>query len=336
MADVLDQSEVDALLAAVGGTEQATTTEAVIGTDAPKPVRKEITVYDFKRPERVSKDQMRALEGIHEGFARNFGAAMSAFLRTILEVRIADTEQLTYSEFIHSLPNPTCFNLLTIKPWEGSVCLELSPLIIFPIIDRLLGGDSVDSFVPQRALTTIEQRLVGRITDRALKMLADAWSSLGVSYFDLSQSESNPHLVQVVAPNEVVVVITFELKLAQKSGTMCLCVPFTTLEPVLDKLATQSWLSYRKKDTGVNHKQRIADSLKGAAVNIRTFLAQTTISMGQLMHLQVGDIIQTEKLANQDLILQIEGRNKFAGRMGQYRGNRSLRITRKADPDERL
>ncbi|MFA5864104.1 MAG: flagellar motor switch protein FliM [Phycisphaerae bacterium] len=336
MADVLDQSEVDALLAAVGGADQPSQVEAPAPAVGIKPVRKEVTVYDFKRPERVSKDQMRALEGIHEAFARNFGAALSAFLRTIVEVKIGDTEQLTYSEFLHSLPNPTCFNLLGVKPWGGSFCLEVSPLIIFPIIDRLLGGANVDTFIPQRPLTTIEQRLVGRIIDRALKLLGDAWSTLGVTGFDLSQSESNPHLVQVVAPNEVVVVITFELRLAGKSGTMCLCVPFTTIEPVLDKLATQNWLSYRKQDNGINHGQKIAENVKSATINLRSFLAQTTISLGQLMSLQVGDIIQTEKLANKELLVQIEGKNKFAGRLGQFRGNRAIRVTRRAEMDERI
>jgi flagellar motor switch protein FliM len=339
MADVLEQSDIDALLAAVSEPEAPPPVSPGASSDgsAPPPlIRKDVTIYDFKRPERVSKDQMRALEGIHESFARNFGATLSAFLRSIVEVKIADTEQLTFSEFIHSLPNPTCFNLLSVKPWDGSVCLEISPMIIFPIIDRLLGGASDEVFIPQRPLTTIEQRLVQRITDRALKLLTDAWLSLGVSAIDLTQSESNPHLVQVVAPNEVVVVITFELKLSGRSGTMCICVPFTTIEPVLDKLATQSWLSYRKKESAINHGQKIASNLKTATVGLRAFLAETTISMGQLMGLQVGDIIQTEKLAKNELIVQVEGKNKFAGRMGQFRGNRAIRIARPSTPDDRI
>lgn len=337
MADVLEQSEIDALLAAVSEPETSPeSTEQEGSSSAVAPVRKDITIYDFKRPERVSKDQMRALEGIHEAFARNFGATLSAFLRSIVEVKIIDTEQLTFSEFIHSLPNPTCFNLLSVKPWDGSICLEMSPMIIFPIIDRLLGGASEDVFIPQRPLTTIEQRLVQRIIDRALKLLTDSWLSLGVTGFDLTQSESNPHLVQVVAPNEVVVVIMFELKLSGRSGTMSICVPFTSIEPVLDKLATQSWLSYRKKESSVNHGQRIAENLKTATVNLRAFLAETTISMGQLMGLQVGDIIQTEKPAKNELLVQVEGRNKFAGRLGQFRGNRAIRITRHTTPDDRI
>ena len=173
MADVLDQSEVDALLAAVdNGQVNGTGPNAPSSGEAPqifsrlgKPTSLDVHVYDFKRPERVSKDQMRALEALHEGFGRNFGAALSGYLRTIVEVNVASIEQLTYSEFIHSLPNPTCFNLLKAEQLDGQLCLEISPLIIYPIIDRLLGGSNADLFIPQRPLTQIEQRLVQRITD---------------------------------------------------------------------------------------------------------------------------------------------------------------------------
>ena len=153
MADVLDQSEVDALLAAVdsGGVESAV---GEIGSRAAR-LTKEVHIYDFKRPERVSKEQMRAIEGMHESFARNLGASLSGFLRTIVELRVATTEQLTYSEFIYSLPNPTNFNLLTAEPLEGQLCLEISPLIIYPIIDRLLGVSNSELFIPQRPLTMI-------------------------------------------------------------------------------------------------------------------------------------------------------------------------------------
>ena len=173
MTDVLDQSEVDALLAAVeGGQMQQETAPTVFGRSGRQ--RVDVHVYDFKRPERVSKDQMRALEALHEGFGRNFGAALSGYLRTIVEVSVANIEQLTYSEFIHSLPNPTCFNLLKAEQLDGQLCLEISPLIIYPIIDRLLGGSNADLFIPQRPLTQIEQRLVQRITDRATHHLSEA------------------------------------------------------------------------------------------------------------------------------------------------------------------
>src|SRR3569623_441327 len=137
---------------------------------------------------------MRALEALHEGFGRNFGAALSGYLRTIVEVSAAHIEQLTYSEPIHSLPNPTCFNLLKSEQLDGQLCLEISPLIIYPVIDRLLGGSNADLFIPQWLLTQIEQRLVQRITDRATHHLSEAWTNLTPTTITVDDLESNPQL----------------------------------------------------------------------------------------------------------------------------------------------
>jgi len=334
MADVLDQSEVDALLSAVdAGLTEAPEPEVFARTRAPQ---QEVSTYDFKRPERVSKDQMRSLEAIHEGFARNFGASLSAFLRTIIEVRVATIEQLTYSEFIHSLPNPTCFNLLRAAPQDGQLCLEISPLIIYPIIDRLLGGSNAELFIPQRPLTTIEWRLVQRITDRAVNTMTEVWSNLVDVHFELTETESNPHLVQIVAPNEVVVVIGLELKMGTRAGTMTLCFPFNVIEPFMGKLATQSWLAYQRKAASSQQREQLSNQIKSAEVGIRVFLAETTITVNDLMQLQPGDILQTTKPCDADLILQVEDKNKYAGQLYQYKGARALRITRKAEHDESL
>jgi flagellar motor switch protein FliM len=333
MADVLDQSEVDALLAAVqtGGVDTAADS-----LGARTRIQKEVRIYDFKRPERVSKEQMRALEGIHEAFARNFGAFLSGFLRTIVEIRVATAEQLTYSEFINSLPNPTNFNLLTADPLEGQMCLELSPLIIYPIIDRLLGGSNAELFIPQRALTLIEWRLVERITNRAVSTLTEVWSGLVEVNFELTETESNPHLVQIVAPNEVVVVIGLELKMGTRAGTMTLCLPFNVIEPVMSKLATQSWLAYQRKAPSQEQQQRLVSSLKRAEVDAHAFLAETTITMDDLLHLQPGDIVRTAKPAGAELTLQIRGRSKFAGRIYQHKGMRVFRVTRSIQDEEPL
>jgi len=334
VADVLDQSEVDALLAAVEAGE-------VDGppTVAGKPyaeVNQEVHSYDFKRPERVSKEQMRALESIHQGFARNFGAALSGFLRTIVEVRVATTEQLTYSEFIYSLPNPTNFNLLTAEPLEGQVCLELSPLIIYPIMDRLLGGSKSEMFIPQRPLTMIEQRLVGRITTRALAALTEAWADLVEVEFKITEVESNPHLVQIVAPNEIVIVLGFEIKMGGRAGTMSLCIPFNVIEPVIDKLVTQGWLAYQRRSRAEDKSDAIARGLGATHVDVAGFLAETTMTVRELLTLQTGDIIQTTKPTTGPIILQVGGENKFAGSLGRHKDNVAIKITRRAEVEESL
>ena len=334
MADVLDQSEVDALLSAVDAGMTADQPAEPVAR--PRGRQPEVRTYDFKRPERVSKDQMRSLEAIHEGFARNFGASLSAFLRTIVEVRVATIEQLTYSEFIHSLPNPTCFNLLDVTPLEGQLCLEISPLIVYPIIDRLLGGSNAELFIPQRPLTAIEWRLVKKITDRALVHLTEVWAGLAEVKFTLAETESNPHLVQIVAPNEVVVVIGLELKMGARAGTMTLCLPFNVVEPVMGKLATQSWLAYQRKAASSKQREKLANQIRCAEVGVRAFLASTTITVNDLLHLQPGDIIPTSKLADAELVVQVEDRNKFAGRLYQHKGLRAIRITRPAGPEETI
>ncbi len=346
MSDILEQSEIDALLAAVdtgelggeepGGPAPAPADESGIYTYSAATQIHEVRDYDFRRPERVSKDQMRSLESLHESFARNLGASLSGFLRTIIECRVATIEQLTYSEFIHALPNPTCFNLVQAPPLEGQICLELSPLIVYPIIDRLLGGSNAELFIPQRPLTSIELRLAKRIIDRALDSLNEAWTDLAKVQFELVGTESDPQLVQIVAPNEVVVVIGFEIKMGARAGTMSLCIPFNVIEPVIAKLGSQSWYAYTRRGQREDQSHKISSSLQHARVLLQCYLAETQITISDLVTLQVGDIIRTNKSHEASLILRIEGKNKFAGKIGQSRGMRALKIERPAEPSERL
>jgi flagellar motor switch protein FliM len=337
LSDILDQTEVEALLAAVDAGSVAAPAQAATAT-APfwskGKAHVDVQVYDFKRPERVSKDQMRALEALHEGFGRNFGAALSGYLRTIIEVSVAHIEQLTYSEFIHSLPNPTCFNLLKAEQLDGQVCLEISPLIIYPIIDRLLGGSNADLFIPQRPLTQIEQRLVQRITDRATHFLSETWSNLTPVTFTMQDFESNPQLVQIVPPNETVVVIGFELKMGNRAGTMGLCIPYNVIEPVMGVLAAQNWFTYQRKVGHDDHQRKLKNNLESAVVEMRALLAKTHLSMNDLISLQVGDIITTAKESTQDVLVQVEGRNKFLGQMGQFKGRRAIRVTKVCQQEE--
>ena len=337
MAGSLEQNEVDALLAAVDsgtipprGTSAPTDTSRRKGGGAGYGANVEYQLYDFKRPERVSKDQMRSLEALHEGFGRNFGASLSGFLRTIVEVNVAHLEQLTYSEFIHSLPNPTCFNLLTSDQLDGQICLEISPLIIYPIIDRLLGGSNADLFIPQRPLTQIEQRLVDQASPNARRRISsEAWSAVNAGDVCRERiTRSNPQLVQIVPPNETVVVVGFEVKMGNRTGTMSLCVPYTSIEPLMQQLTAQTWFNYQKKGSNDVSQRRLNQNLASAPVELRTILARTTLRMSDLLSLQVGDIITTDKSHDDAVTIEIEGRPKFHGAVGQFRGGKAVRITR--------
>ena len=279
---------------------------------------------------------MRALENLHESFSRNFGAALSGFLRTIMEVKVATIEQMTFSEFTHSLPNPTCFNLLSAEPLEGSMCLEISPLIIYPVIDRLLGGSNADLFIPQRPLTAIELRLVQKILDRALRALEEAWNNVLPLKFKAQESESNPQLVQIVPPNEVVVVVGFELKMGGRAGTMSLCIPYNVIEPVIEKLSNQSWAAYKKNRKDDLLRNRVAFHLDAAKLTVTAILADTTIKVGDLMNLQVGDLIVTEKPATAPLTIMVEGKRKHIGHIGQFKGSRAFKVKRPYTAKDRV
>jgi len=337
MPDVLDQSSIDALLSQTQQVEAPTAVErpAIISRRRKDFENVEVRPYDFKRPERVSKDQMRALQTLHEAMARNFGAMLSGFLRTIVEVRVATCEQMTYGEFITGLPNPTSFNLVTPGGLDGQVCLEVSPLIIYPIIDRLLGGTNQDLFIPQRPMTLIENRLIGKVIDRALSAMTEAWAAIRQIAFAVSATESNPQLVQIVPPNEVVVVVGFELKMGNRAGTMNLCIPFNVIEPMMDELANQSWFASTKGGPAKDSRSSIERSLGHAGLVVSAVLARTTITLSDLHALEVGDIITTDKPVSQPAVMFIEGERKFFARLGQIKGHRALQVVRPVSPDDR-
>ena len=332
MPDVLDQDEVDALLAAVdtGAVDPQDSGAAIEVSE-----QREISVYDFKRPERVSKEQLRAITALHEGFARNFGAALSGFMRTIVEVELSSVEQLTYSQFILSLPNPTCFALLAADRLEGSLVFEINPSVLFPIIDRLLGGGHVNVTIPERPLTNIEFRLAGRIMQIAIEQLEEMWRHvLPDVAFTIDRTESNPHLVQIVPPNEPVVLVSLEVSLGESSGMISLCLPYGSIEPVLVDMAKRDWFSYRSKRPAPEIKMLLQKGLKHAALAVSTYLAGTTITVRELMDLGPGDIIKTEARPEDESSLHINGRLKFKGRPGKFKGKRAFLITRSTEPDE--
>lgn len=288
--------------------------------------REKVTLYDFKRPERVGKEQMRALQTLHEGFGRNFGAAMSALLRSIVEVKLTSVDQLTYSEFVFSLENPTCFNLLKADPLEGNLILDINPSILYPIIDRLLGGGKESGPPARRPLTEIERRLVSKITGLFLEEMRRAWENVLDLKLEVLRVESNPQLVQIVPPNEVVVLISFELTLGDVRGMMNLCIPFNTIERISGRLSANNWMSYGHAASTPDVVAKIGNRLKGAMVEICVELAGTSISARDLIELRVGDILTTEKDVGSPMTVRIEGVPKFRAKPGALKGRKAIQV----------
>jgi flagellar motor switch protein FliM len=269
---------------------------------------------------------MRALQTMHEAFGRNFGAALSALLRTIVELKLTSVDQLTYSEFVFSLENPTCFNLINASPLEGQLILDINLSLLFPIIDRLLGGGSDSTPPARRPLTEIELRLVSRITDLFCKEMKQAWENVLDLNLSIDHVESNPQLVQIVPPNEVVVLISFELTIGDARGMMNLCVPFNAIERISAQLSSNSWVSYGKKSATPENIRRISGQLSGAVVEVVVDLAETNISTSDLIGLRVGDIIATEKDTERPLVVSVEGRPKFHAKPGAFKGRKAIQV----------
>lgn len=326
MPEVLDQSEVDALLAAVDSGEIDFSTAAVT-EESTASAFSDVSIYDFKRPERVSKDQLRSLESLHEVFARNFSAALSGYLRTIVDVKLASVEQLTYSEFIMSLPNPTCFNLVSAKPLEGEMILEINPSISYTIIERLLGAtNKTTGAPPDRPLTDIELILIKNVTNRAMDQLHNTWSNIQDIDFRIVQTESNPQLMQIVAPNEPVVLISFEVTLGEVTGMINFCIPFLVIEPITAEFSAQTWFGYTKGGMEQVHQGYIQDGLARAVLRATVILAEATINVADLLTLKKGDIIQTQNRVGSEITMTVEGRKKFVGTPCAYRNKKAFQI----------
>lgn len=335
MNDILSQDEIDALLNAVGDDEEETLdsaeeseiTEALSDDDgdmeaagSDTEMHKTITKYDFRRPEVISKDQIRTLQMIHKTFSRSLTNAFSSHLRTTVEVNLMAVDQLTYGEFNMSLSNPTCLNTFSMEPLEGLAVFEINPLIVFVMIERLLGGlgESPDEI---RALTDIELAIFEKVTLMSLEALSSAWGHVQDFNVEKKDTEANPQFVQIVAPGETVILITLEVKMGPTSGIISICYPFIMLEPLVSKLSAQQWISSAKKGDD-NYQQAISESLKLTKLDVAAELGSVNLTVRDIVNLKKGDVVSLNRKAKDDVVIKVKGKNKFfaqPGIVGRYK-----------------
>ena len=195
-----------------------------------------ILPYDFRRPNRIAKEQVRTLQMLHDAFARSVSSSLSAYLRSLVEVQLTSVEQLTYGEFMVSIVPPSTLGVFEMAPLKGGAVLDINPHLVFPMIDRILGGPGRAS-IQVRELTEIERALVSRILRKLLVDLQQAWSQVGRFDVRLLNLETNPQFVQLTSPNDVAILVTFDVRVGEVEGVMSLCLPFAMLEPILPKLS---------------------------------------------------------------------------------------------------
>lgn len=324
--DVLSRSDVESLLQSLEPQAKPATDPKKVDPKKGAAPKMRILAYDFKRPERVGKEQMRALQSLHDGFSRNLGASLSAVLRSMVEVRLISVDQLTYSEFVYSLTIPTCFNLLKPLPLEGNWVLDISPALLFPIIDRMLGGGVSGDSTLKRPLSEIELRLATRISNVFLRELQNAWVNIVEMNIEVERVESNPQLVQIVPPNEVVVMVSFELTIGQVRGMINLCIPYNTIERVNSKLTSNSWIGYASARSNAETKSQLLERLDGSEAEVIVTLARSKIKTSDLFDLEIGDIISTEKDTGEPLEVEVSNRVKFLASAGAFKGRKAIQI----------
>lgn len=320
MSDVLSQAEIDALLSALAsGT---VTAEDVKQEDLSRKIR----TYDFKRPNKFSKDQIHTLQVIYENYCRSLTTYFSAHLRTLIQINVMSVDQLTYEEFIRSIPNPTIINIFTLSPLEGNGIMEINPSIAFSIIDRLFGGPGK---APEkiRGLTEIEQSVFQRTTRRMLDNFTEAWENIIHIKARLEMIETNPQFTQVVAPAEMVVLITLECKIGEVEGMINICLPYILLEPIVSKLSAQFWFSSSAKERTAEQLDALKTRLERARVPLTALLGRTTIKLGELLELQRGDVITLDNGTTQELEVLVGQRPKYYGRPGLIGSKIGIQIT---------
>lgn len=320
-SDVLSQSEIDDLLSALS--------TGVVSAEEIKDEQKQrkIKVYDFKRPDKFSKDQIRTLYMLHENFARLMNTYLSAHLRTMVHIDVASVDQLTYEEFIRSLPNPSVIGIFQMKPLKGNAILELNPNVIFSIIDRLFGGPGLPP-AKTRSLTDIEEAIIKRVINKTLECFSEAWKQVVAIEPKLEIIESNPQFTQIVPPNDMVVIITLHVKIGQAEGLVNICIPYLVLEPIMSKLTTTYWVaSSVAKQALPEHINAIQNKLEKAFIPLLVELGRTTVTVQELLGLVVNDVLQLENRIEDDLNVIIGQHKKFRGKPGLSGHKVALQIT---------
>lgn len=324
MADILNQDEVDLLLSAVAEGELPTIAKEK--KEAEEDGGLNLTAYDFRRPERVSKEQLKGLQSLFEAFAREVSIVFPPFLRTVVRVDLTSIDQLTYDEFILSVARPTALAIINMSPLEGNAVLELSPAMVFPILDRVLGGKGATLSEP-RELTEIETRIVQRICSMILDSWKRSWEQLIEFHLSVTTQESDPLIVQIVAGSEMVILVGYEVHIGDTVGTMNMCVPLLVLNPILDQISQQAhYMRKMTEDVATNTRRAIAGIARRACVNVDAILGQVTLTLDEVARLQVGDVIALDSSPLEPVFVNVGGLPTFRAQPGRRSEQSAVQI----------
>lgn len=319
---VLSQTEIDDLISSLSSSDE---------DDKPKnaPAREEfekvVKIYDFKRALRFSKDQIRSLTRIYENFGRLLTTLFSAHLRTYAQVSVVSSGQLPYGEYIRSIDGMTFLNVIEIPPLKGRMIMEVQPDIAYAMMDRILGGKGT-GMNKISLLTDIEMKLLTNLFKKTLEPLQEAWAGISHIEPELSEIEVNPQFLQVVSPNETVVVVSMHAVIGDTNGTINITIPHVVLEPIISKLTAQYWMESGTKERKPEAVDALKSSIKETDVEVDVELGNTELTIRDFLALNKGDVFQLQKRIDEPLTVKIAGVPKFVGQPGMKYNNLAVQI----------
>lgn len=319
MADVLSQSEIDNLLKALSNGE--------VDVDEMKDVEeKPVKNYDFARPSKFSKEHLRTLEIIFEHYGRLLSTNLPVYLRKNIQVEVVNSEAVTYSEFANSLSNPMLLGVINFSPLKGNILLEMATNIGYAMVDRMLGGLG-EPLAKAREFSEIELLIIERLLTVCVNLLREPWKNVVELSPRLERIETNSQFAQIISPSEMIAIVTINIKIGEVEGLMNVCLPYITLDLVMDKLNTKFWYSSQQEKEEISYSNMVENLLEKAPIPVKAVLGNSSFSISDFTGLRVGDIIRLDTKVEDELSIYVGNMRKFTALPGVSGDNYAVRVT---------
>ena len=319
MSDILSQSEIDNLLKQLSDGDLDV--DQIQGED-----EKQVKNYVFSRPTKFSKEHLRTLEIIFEHYSRLVSTNLPVYLRKNVQVSVASSETVTFSEFSNALSNPSVLGIINFAPLNGNIIIEIATNLCYAMLDRMLGG-SGQPLEKSREFSDIELRILQKLLVMFTQLLREPWKNVVDISPVLSRLETNPQFAQVIAPSDMIAIVTLNMKIGDVEGMLNICLPFFTLEDVMDKLNTKYWFSTMQENHDEHYEEYIESMIRRVDVPIKAVLGKSTISVSDFLNLQVGDCIRLDSRVDTDMEVYVGNIKKFTALPGTEKDSYAVQIT---------
>ncbi len=326
MGDILSQEEIDNLLNALNSGD-------VDVEDMKNADDRQVKNYDFKRPAKFSKEHLRTLELIFEHYGRLLSTNLPVYLRKNVQVNVVSSETVTFNEFTNALSNPVILGIVNFQPLNGNILLDLTSTVGFAFIDRMLGGPG-EPLDKLREFSEIEMGILEKLITISSQLLREPWKNVLEVEPLLDRIETNTQFAQIIAPNEMIAIVTLNIKMGEIEGFMNVCIPYMTIEPIIDNLNTKFWFTSMTSGDSEDHKQDIENLLRKVDVPVKAVLGKSQIAVSDFLTLQVGDIIRLERRVDNELDVYVGMYKKFSAVPGTDHDRYAVRVTSVYREDE--